>query len=127
MKQSILIALALGAAAPIATVPAGAAMAQSSDCQMQIVNLRSASQTVAISGKNADKDRAGLVGKLDSAAAELSNGKNADAVRKLSDFRFKVEQLVAAGRISSADAGSLTEQADSAISCISAGTTGGAL
>ena len=118
MNQSILFALALAAATPIATLVGGPASAQSSDCLTQIANLRSAAETIAISGKNADKDRSGLVGKLDSASTELSKGKNLDAANKLGDFRVKVGQLAAAGRISAADAASLTSQADSAIACL---------
>lgn len=124
MKQSIFTALALVIAAPIAAVVGGAAIAQTADCQTQITNLRSATETVAITGKNADKDRAGLIGKLDAASAELSKGKNADAARKLTDYRLKVEQLAAAGRIASADAASLTSQVDSAIACINGSSTG---
>jgi hypothetical protein len=79
---------------------------------------------VTITGKNAEKDLSGLLGKLDAASAALSTGKNADAVRKLTDFKAKVQQLAAAGHISSGDASSLAAQADQAIACIN-GTSGG--
>ena len=104
-------------AAPAAMLPVMPAAAQTAaDCAAQIASLRTAAQGVAISGKNADKDRAGLTGKLDDASTEL--GKTADAAKKLADFKVKVEQLAAAERIASGDAASLLAQADSAIACI---------
>ena len=106
-------------AVPLTVVPVGAAIAQTAaDCETQIANLRTATAGVAISGKNADKDRAGLTGKLTDASTELAKGKNADAATKLGDFKVKVQQLASAGRISSADATSLLTQADSAIACV---------
>ena len=87
-------------------------------CQEQIDALRLSTGTVAISGRNADKDRAGLIGKLDEASGKLSNGKNADAVLKLNDFTAKVQSLQAAGKIAPADADALVAQANAAINCI---------
>mgnify|MGYP003289605383 CR=1 FL=1 len=119
MKIASFALLAL-LAAPAAMVPLTPAAAQTeTDCAAQIASLRTAAQGVAISGKNAEKDRAGLTGKLDDASTELGKGKTADAAKKLADFKVKVEQLAAAERISSADAASLTAQADSAIACLS--------
>ena len=119
----LLPALLAFAAAPATLIPAGAAVAQTAaDCETQIANLRTAVAGVAISGKNADKDRQSLIKTLDAASSELAKGKNADAVTKLNDFKVKVGQLLDAGRISSADASSLTAQADSAIACINGGS-----
>ena len=119
MKIASLALLAL-LAAPVAIVPLAPAAAQTeTDCAAQIASLRTLAQGVAISGKNADKDRAGLSGKLDDASTELGKGKTADAAKKLADFKVKVGQLAEAGRISSGDAASLTAGADSAIACIS--------
>ena len=118
MKIASLALLAL-LAAPAAIVPVAPAAAQTeTDCAAQIASLSTAAQGVAITGKNADKDRAGLTGKLDDASTELGKGKSADAAKKLADFKVKVEQLAAAERISSGDAASLLAQADSAIACI---------
>ena len=118
MKIATFALLAL-LAAPVTMVPVMPAAAQTTgDCAAQIASLRTAAEGVAISGKNADKDRAGLTGKLDDASTELGKGKNADAAKKLADFKVKVEQLAAAERISSGDAASLLAQADSAIACI---------
>ncbi|MFL6741968.1 MAG: FIMAH domain-containing protein [Sphingomicrobium sp.] len=108
----------LAAPASVAVVSAPAVAQTRSDCEAQLASLRSASGAVAISGRNAEKDRAGLVGKLTDASTELAKGKNADAAKKLADFKVKVGQLAEAGRISNADAASLTQQADSAIVCI---------
>jgi hypothetical protein len=106
-------------AVPAAMVPLVPATAQTgTDCAAQIASLRTAAEGVAISGKNADKDREGLIRNLDAATTELGKGKTADAAKKLADFKVKVEQLASAERISSGDAASLTAQADSAIACL---------
>ena len=118
MRLASLALLALLSAAPMTLPITPAAAQEQSDCAAQIASLQSAVSTVAITGKNADKDRAGLTGKLADASAELSKGKNADAARKLTDFRVKVGQLADAGRISPGDAASLTAQTDSAIACL---------
>ncbi len=90
-----------------------------SECQERIAGLRAATTSVVIEGRNADKDRATLIGKLDEAALKLAQGKPADALLKLADFRTKIEQLAAAGRLSSDSAASLLAGADAAIACIS--------
>ena len=119
MKFAGIAALALLAASPSLIFAGSPAAAQTvSDCQVQISNLRSALATVAITGKNADKDRSGLLGKADSASTELGKAKFTDAAKKLSDLRVKVQELNAAGKISSGDASSLTAQIDSAIACV---------
>ena len=113
------LALAALLSAPLSAGFAATAVAQTqSDCEAQIASLRTASGTVAISGKNADRDRDSLVKTLNAASTELAKGKNADAATKLNDFKVKVGQLASAGRISTADASSLTAGADSAIGCI---------
>ena len=118
MRFLIPALLALAAAPAVMMSPAPAIAQTQADCQAMIASLRGATAGVAISGKNADKDRTGLLGKLDAASTELAKGKNSDAIQKLTDFRDKVGQLATAGRISSADASSLTEQANNAIACV---------
>jgi hypothetical protein len=106
-------------AAPATVVPVTPAVAQTAaDCEAQIAALGTAAGGVAISGKNAEKDRAGLTGKLNDASTELAKGKNADAAKKLADFKVKVQQLADAQRISSTDAATLLAQADAAIACV---------
>ena len=106
-------------AAPAALVPVSPVLAQTAaDCEVQIASLRGAVTSLTISGKNADRDRESLLRTLEGASTELAKGKNADAAKKLTDFKVKVAQLLEAGRISSGDASSLTAQADSAIACV---------
>jgi hypothetical protein len=104
-----------------------------SECQQEIANLRSQTETITITGQQADKDRAGLLAKLDAASLKLDQGKFCDAITKLNDFKTKVNQLVAAGKINTDPANGTTAQdllngADAAINCIrdvaaQAGTT----
>ena len=106
-------------AAPAALVAVSPALAQTAaDCEAQIASLSGAVTSLTISGKNADRDRQSLLRTLEGASTELAKGKNADAAKKLTDFKVKVAQLLEAGRISSGDASSLTAQADSAIACV---------
>jgi hypothetical protein len=106
-------------AAPATVVPVTPAVAQTAaDCEAQIAALGNAAGGVAISGKNAEKDRAGLAGKLSDASTELAQGKNVDAAKKLADFKIKIQQLADAQRISSTDAATLLAQADTAIACV---------
>ena len=94
-------------------------------CEASIAELRAATEGVVLIGKNAEKDRAGLLTKLDGATASLSRGKLCDAIRKLTDFRNKVNQLIAAGKINNDPAVGTTGQdlvdgANEAIACIEA-------
>jgi hypothetical protein len=93
------------------------------DCQALIGTLRAATETVTITGKNAEKDRAGLLGKLDAASADLNSGKLCGAIRKLTDFRNKVNQLIAAGKINTDPNAGVTGQdlvvgANESIACV---------
>lgn len=71
------------------------------ECQAGIDALRADTAEATFIGRNAAKDEAGLVGKLDEASAKLSLAKYADAVRKLGDFETKVASLLAAGKLES--------------------------
>jgi hypothetical protein len=98
------------------------------ECQQLIANLRAETQTVIITGKQAEKDRATLTGKADNASFALDRGKFCDSIQKLNDFKAKVNQLIAAGQINqnSTDASGATlvtgtqllADADAAINCI---------
>jgi hypothetical protein len=95
------------------------------DCQALISMLRADTQSVVIVGKNAEKNRAGLLGKLDDATTSLERGKPCDAIGKLTDFRNKVNQLIASGSINTDPAVGVTgqdlaNQATDAINCINA-------
>ena len=99
-----------------------------SECQARIATLKADTLAVQITGKSADKDRAGLVGKLDNAAFDLDSAKFCDSIQKLNDFKVKVNQLITAGKINQTptDASGnavvtgtqLLAEADAAINCI---------
>jgi hypothetical protein len=75
-------------------------------------------QSATFTGQNAVKDQAGLVGKLDSASAKLSQGKFTDALANLQSFRTRVVTLDQQGKISHTDALALIVSADEAIACV---------
>ena len=116
--RRIALAAALVAIGAVIALPGAASASTVEECQAKIDQLSAQTQTVAISGQNADMDRAGLVAKLDEASAKLDIGKSADAVLKLEDFKAKVQQLDAAGKVSAEDAQALIAGADDAIACI---------
>jgi len=96
-----------------------AAYAQSiSECQALITALRVNTEAASIEGKNAEKDFAGLVGKLNEAALKLDQAKFCDAIIKLNDYKARVQQLASAGRLTFEAADQLTGGADKAITCI---------
>ena len=74
--------------------------------------------SVTITGGKVDKERAGLLKLVDDAKGLASIGKTSDAVKKLSDFTVKVDQLEAAGRISADDANLLRRDAQATIGCL---------
>jgi hypothetical protein len=91
------------------------------DCQAKIDALRGQTENATtFLGKNAAKDEAGLLLKLDNASAKLAEGKNADAIQKLTNFRDTVAALNAQGKIDPEDANTLILGADDAIACITA-------
>jgi hypothetical protein len=76
--RGILLGLVLSTLMWVAVQPA---YAQSVDeCQADIAALRVQTQNATFIGQNAAKDQAGLIGKLDSASAKLSQGKFQDAL-----------------------------------------------
>ncbi len=93
------------------------------ECQQLIAAVKSDTQIVALTGKNAEKDRTGLVGKLDAASLALDRAKFCDAIQKLDDFKVKVGELIAESRINQDASLGVTGQqllaeADAAIACI---------
>ena len=109
----LLIALSLLAIA----APAYAATSVE-ECQQKITDLRTATLNATFIGRNADKDQAGLVAKLDGALVKLSEGKYDDTLANLNQFRTKVQQLDAQGKINSEDAAILLAGSDDAIACV---------
>jgi hypothetical protein len=122
--RSVAFAVLLLALSPAFVVrQASASMMQ--DCQTLIAALRADTVSVVITGKNAEKNRAGLLAKLDAASADLAKGKLCGAIAKLNDFRNKASQLIASGSINSDPNVGVTGQdlvndATEAISCIEA-------
>ena len=88
------------------------------DCQAKIEALRSATAGATFTGQNATKDRTALLGKLDSALAKLAQGKFADAIQALTQFRDKVADLRDQGKINPDDASALIVRANDAIACV---------
>ncbi len=126
MKKSAFAAILFAAALMFSAAVASADTV--SECQTLIANLKAETTAVVITGKSADKDRAGLIGKLDQASFALDQAKFCDAIQKLNDFKVKVNQLITAGRINQTptDASGnplvtgtqLLSDADAAINCI---------
>ena len=90
---AIVCAFAMFVAAPLAHATTV------TEVQAMIASLRTKTEGVVITGKSADKDLAGLVGKLNEAALKVDQGKFCDAVAKLNDFKARVNALIVAGRI----------------------------
>ena len=118
MKKLTTTAVAFVLCALSVSYLAPAAKANVTDCLTLIGALAQDVSNVAITGQNAEKDRAGLESKLSAAAVKVNQVKLADAVQKLNDFVAKVQQLAAAGRISATDAQRLITEANNIIACI---------
>lgn len=101
----------------MATAPAQAETL--TDCQAEIAALKLETENATtFLGKNAVKDEAGLLLKLDNANAKLVEGKYADAGQKLTDFRSSVIALDAGGKVDPVDASELIAGANEAIVCV---------
>jgi hypothetical protein len=90
---AIVVLLALFVAAPLAHATT------ITEVQAMVTSLRTKTETVAITGKSAEKDLNGLLGKLDEASLKVDQAKFCDAIEKLNDFKARVNALIAAGRI----------------------------
>ncbi|HET9439401.1 MAG TPA: hypothetical protein VFO52_04495, partial [Longimicrobiales bacterium] len=98
------------------------AMTSVAECGADITAVEQAVGEVTFLGRQADKDRAGLQGKLDNAQVKLDEGKFADTIDKLTDFRETVIALrdAAKPKLSAADAQKLLDAVDMALACVSA-------
>jgi len=90
------------------------------ECQDKIAALKLQTQSATFIGQNTEKNRTGLVTKLDNASLKLAEGKNADAIQKLTNFRDTVAALNTQGKINPDDANTLISGANDAIACIRA-------
>jgi hypothetical protein len=104
----------------LTAVTAGPASATTVEqCQDQLATLRG--DTVDAQGSFANgKDFTGLVAKLDAAAEKLAEGKNGDAVRKLTDFQATLNALATAPKpkVDPGVAQALGSDAQGVIGCI---------
>jgi hypothetical protein len=101
----------------------GASPAQAepvTDRQAKMDVLRGQTENATFFGQNPEKNRTGLLTKLDNASAKLAEGKNADAIQKLTNFRDTVAALNTEGKINPDDADTLISGANDAIACIRA-------
>ena len=83
-------------------IPSAAQATTVDECQAAISALKDQATNIVITGKDAEKiekDRAGLLGKLDQASLKLDQAKFCDVLQKVGDFQSKVDQLVKAGEI----------------------------
>jgi hypothetical protein len=99
----------------MATAPAQAQTVD--ECQAEIAQAR-ALLTDPTNPDYVDSFATGLVGKLDSASAKLSQGKTQDALNNLTSVREKVGTLVAQGKLDAADAEFLLAEVNEAIACV---------
>ena len=90
---AIFFAVAMFVAAPLAQATTV------TEVQAMITNLNAKTTSAIITGKSAEKDRAGLLEKLAEGTLKVDQAKFCDAVAKLNDFKVKVNALIAAGRI----------------------------
>ena len=101
---AMLCALIMLVAAPLALATTV------TEVQAMITSLRTKTETIAISGKQADKDRLGLLAKLNEASLKVDQAKFCDAVAKLNDFKTNVNHLITVGRINQDPAAGTTGQ-----------------
>ena len=127
MKKTIaglVLALSMPLVALATSVPAAAAVSISpvTDCsddsiRAGLADLQNALATLEITGKNAEKDRAGLQNKVLGAIVRFEE-KPLDAAQKLADVTTKLGELSDVGEISVADAEALTAAADAIRGCL---------
>ena len=121
VRASIGLGLLLGLAISLLMwMSASPAQAETVDgCQAEIAQARGllTDTTNPISFTN-EKDRQGLIAKLDSASSKLSQGKIQDALANLTSVRAKVGTLVAQGKLDGADADVLLPAINDAIACV---------
>ena len=90
---AIFFAVAMFVAAPLAHATTV------TEVQAMITSLNAKTTSVILIGKSAEKDRSGLVDKLNESTLKVDRAKFCDAVVKLNDFKARVNALIAAGKI----------------------------
>jgi hypothetical protein len=124
VRASIGVGLLLGLALSLLMwVSASPAQAETvGECQTEIAQVRALLTDTTnlnyVDSFTNEKDRTGLIGKLDSASSKLSQGKTQDALANLTSVRDKVSTLVAQGKLDQADANVLLVEINEAIGCV---------
>ena len=118
MTRLLRHALVLTALVFAFAVPHAVQASTASECQGQIDALATATDAATFAGRQAEKEEAGLLGKLNGASAALAAGKTLNAAQKLTDFRSHVVTIGEAGKLDSTDAATLAGLADDAIACV---------
>ena len=90
---AVLFAVAMFAAAPLVHATTV------TEVQAMIASLKTKTETVVITGKQADKNRLRLLGKLNEASLKVDQAKFCDAIVKLNDFKVAVNALITDGQI----------------------------
>jgi hypothetical protein len=111
----LLLGLTLSLLILMSTAPAQAQTLV--ECQTQITELRDATVAAETSFTNKN-DWQGLLGKVDSASAKLTEGKTADALKNLDSILTKVSTLDAQNKLGEAEANALTVEATQARECV---------
>ena len=101
---AILFAIAMMVAAPAAQATT------ITEVQAMIASLKTKSETVALGGKQADKERLSLLAKINEASLKVDQAKFCDAIQKLNDFKVSVNHLINVGRINQDPAAGTTAQ-----------------
>ena len=114
---AMFFALAMFVAAPLAQATT------ITEVQAMLTSLKAKTTNVSITSKQADKDRTGLLDKLNEATLKVDQAKFCDAVAKLNDFKARVNALIVAGKINQDPAAGTTGQellndADASIAAI---------
>jgi len=101
---AILFAIAMMVAAPAAQATT------ITEVQAMIASLKTNTEFVTLSGKQADKERLSLLAKLNEASLKVDQAKFCDAIQKLNDFKASVNHLISVGRINQDSAAGTTAQ-----------------
>ena len=102
---AIFFALAMFVAAPMAYATTV------TEVQAMLTSLKTKTTSVIITGKSAEnKDRPGLLAKLDEASLKVDQAKFCDAIAKLNDYKQLVNHLITTGRINQDPAAGTTGQ-----------------
>ena len=101
---AITFALAMFVAAPLVHATTV------TEVQAMIASLKTKTETVALSGKQADKERLSLLAKVTEASLKVDQAKFCDAIQKLNDFKASINHLITVGRINQDPAAGATAQ-----------------